>query len=187
MDLKKDVTIKQLLKQKCQQTIVNKTNKTYKNYKKFTKKKNILIAIKYIAKLNVPLMPKSKKKQIVLGTTKYLLPYFCLTDHFEVFALDPTDWSMDKNNRLINTIVKCNEKVIRLITLPESLINKDNSLRITGTEICILLNNDYEIYRFVNEEKTIENVYFLIKKDNAIKIQNNNLTFVNKENAVFYI
>jgi hypothetical protein len=39
MDLKKDVKIKQLLKQKCQQTIVNKTNKTYKNYKKFTKKK----------------------------------------------------------------------------------------------------------------------------------------------------
>jgi hypothetical protein len=94
---------------------------------------------------------------------------------------------VDKNNRLINTIVKCNEKVIRLITLPESLINKDNSLRITGAELCILLNNDYEIYRLINEEKTIENVYFLIKKDNTIKIQNNNLTFVNKENAVFYI
>ena len=82
MDLKKDVTIKQLLKQKCQQTIVNKTNKTYKNYKKFTKKKNILIAIKYIAKLNVPLMPKSKKKTNRIRNYQIFIALFLLDRSF---------------------------------------------------------------------------------------------------------
>ena len=100
MDLKKDLKIKKTIKQKCPQNI---DNKTYKNYKIFTKKKNLLNAIQYISKLNVPLLPKNKSnKQVVLGTTKYLLPYFCLTDYFEVFALDPNDWTLDKNNMLIN-------------------------------------------------------------------------------------
>jgi len=49
-----------------------------------------------------------------------------------VFALDPNDWTIDKNNMLINTIIKLNENIIRLITTPEFLINNDNSLRITG-------------------------------------------------------
>ena len=185
MDLKKDLKIEKTIKQKCPKNIVNKT---YKNYKKFTKKKNLLNAIKYISKLNIPLLPKNKSnKQVVLGTTKYLLPYFCLTDYFEVFALDPNDWTIDKNNMLINTIIKLNENIIRLITRPEFLINNDNSLRITGKELCILLNNDYEIYKLINNEYTIENVYFLIKKDNTIKIEKNNLMLMNTENVVFYI
>ena len=180
MELKKDVKIKKTIHKKCE-TI---DNKTYKNYKKFTKKRNLSNAVKYIAKLNIPLLP-TKTKQVVLGTTKYLLPYFCLPEMFEVFALDPIDWSLDKNNRLINTIVKLNENSIRLVTTPDSLINPDNSLRITGKELCILLNNDYEIYKLVNKEHA--NIYFLIKKDNSIKIEKDTLTIVNKENVVFYM
>lgn len=185
MDLKKDLKIKNTIRQKCPKNIVNKT---YKNYKKFTTKQNLLNAIKYIAKLNIPLLPKNKShKQVVLGTTKYLLPYFCLTDYFEVFALAPNDWTIDKNNMLINTIVKLNENIIRLITTPENLMDSDNSLRITGKELCILLNNNYEIYKLINNEYTIENVYFLIKKDNTIKIENNALILINKDHVVFYI
>jgi hypothetical protein len=185
MYLKKDLKIKKTIKNKCHKNI---TNKTYKNYKKFTKKKQLSNAIKYIAKLNIPLLPKNKKnKQVVLGTTKYLLPYFCLRDYFQVFALDPNNWSIDKNNMLINTIVKSNENIIRLITTPEDLINKDNSLRITGTELCILLNNNYIIYKLTNDKTISENIYFLIKKDSKIKFKNNKLTLVNKENQVFYI
>ena len=40
-------------------------------------------AIEYIAKLNVPALPKKDNKEIVLGTTKYLLPYYILTDYFK--------------------------------------------------------------------------------------------------------
>lgn len=185
MELKKDFKIKKTIKQKCPKNIVKKT---YKNYKKFTKKQNLLNAIKYIAKLNIPLLPKNKSnKQVVLGTTKYLLPYFCLKDYFEVFALGPTDWTIDKNNMLINTIIKLNKNIIRLITTPENLIDNDNSLRITGKELCILLNNDYEIYKLINNEYIIENIYFIIKKNNTIKIKNNDLILINKENVVFYI
>jgi hypothetical protein len=141
------------------------------------KKKNSKIAIQYIAKLNVPLLPK--KKQVVLGTTKYLLPYFCLPDYFNVFALDPKDWTIDKNNRLIHTIVSLNEPIIRLITKPEHLIHEDGTLRVTGTELCILFH-DYEIY------KLNAGIYFLIKKGNEIKIEQDNLIVVDK-NVVLYI
>jgi hypothetical protein len=110
-----------------------------------------------------------------------------LPDYFEVFSLDTNDWTINKNNMLINTIIKLNENIIRLITTPESLINTDNSLRVTGKEICILLNNDYEIYKLINNAHTIENIYFLIKNDNTLKIENNDLIIVNKENVVFYI
>jgi hypothetical protein len=185
MYVKKDFKIKKTIKRKCPKNI---SNKTYKNYKKFTKKQNLSNAIEYIAKLNIPLLPKNNSnKQVVIGTTKYLLPYFCLPDYFEVFSLDTNDWTINKNNMLINTIIKLNENIIRLITTPESLINTDNSLRVSGKEICILLNNDYEIYKLINNAHTIENIYFLIKNDNTLKIENNDLIIVNKENVVFYI
>jgi hypothetical protein len=183
--LKKNFSILKTIKYKCPKNVVNKT---FKNYKKFTKKKNILNAIQYISKLNIPLLPKNKSnKQVVFGTTKYLLPYFCLTDYFEVFALDPNNWTLDKNNMLLNTIVKLNENVIRLVSSSENMINNDNSLRITAKEICILLNNNYEIYKLLNNNAMIENIYFLIKKDNTIKIENNDLILIDKENVVFYI
>jgi hypothetical protein len=167
--LQKDKTIKKYIQKKCDSF---ETVKPYKNYNSFTKKKNRKKAIDYIAKLNVPLLPK--KKQVVLGTTKYLLPYFCLPNYFNIFAVDPDDWTMDKNNKLIHTIIALNEPIIRVVTKPSELIN-EGTLRVTSKELCILFH-DYEIYKLKDET-----IYFLIKKGNKIKLKNNNLIVVDND------
>ena len=61
-------------------------------------------AIEYIAKLNVPALPKKDNKEIVLGTTKYLLPYYILTDYFITFAFDINIYTEQLNTILIDCI-----------------------------------------------------------------------------------
>ena len=52
----------------------------------------------------------------------------------KVFVLHQNKWNINKNNIFINTIVKLNENIIRLITTP---INHDNTLRITAKNYVI--------------------------------------------------
>jgi hypothetical protein len=44
--------------------------------------KNINSSMRYAARLNIPLFPKEKHPQFVLGTTKHILPYFVFPEHF---------------------------------------------------------------------------------------------------------
>lgn len=118
--------------------------------------------LKYIAKLHVPIMPTTQEKEIVIGTTKYLLPYFVLEDYFITFAFESNTYQEDLNAHLIHCI---GEKHfgnirIRLVTTPDDLIDlKNNILRITGKEIKYLLDNfkNTKILKVKGEE----NLYFL--------------------------
>lgn len=59
------------------------------------------VALEYVAKLNVPLLPKKGSNQIVLGTTKNLLPYVILPQYFKMFYIKPDLWSLNDNMTLI--------------------------------------------------------------------------------------
>jgi hypothetical protein len=183
MYLQKDRKIKQTLKNHCPKNV---DAKRYKNYNHFTKKRNRQDSIVYSAKQNVPLLPKKKHKQPVLGTTQYLLPYFCLPDFFNVFVLHPNDWTIEKNNRLIHTLIYLNEPIIRVVTKPNNLLNKDNSLRVTATELCILFNNGYEIYQLI--DKDYDTIYFLVKKGFRLKLHHQQkLALIHTPSTILYL
>ncbi len=146
-----DNIIKRKIENKCKNENLTCSRKKLDTYDFFIKNKNIKNAIIYTAKLNVPLLPKTK--QVVLGTTKYLLPYFCLTDYFYIFVVNTKIWNINLNNSLINIICKLNEKIIRLVTTPKDMIDNNNKLRVTAIELCILFQNNYEIYKLINNEQ----------------------------------
>jgi hypothetical protein len=169
MKIEKNYTIKHKLKNRCGQYNLNKTKK-YSTFKKWTKTKERISAMEYISKSNLPLLPKDK--QVVIGTTKFLLPYFYLNKHFNVLAVDDSKWTIQDNNNFIHTIGLLNEPIIRLITTPGNLINKKNKLRITSIELCILFEKyNYEIFRLNTDDQYYGNIYFLIKKNNKIKFK----------------
>jgi len=155
-------------KQKCQ-LIINESNK-YKEDKKSKCEKISkyftspgLNEIILCAKLNVPLIPK--KKQIVLGTTKYLLPYIILNKYFITFAAAPKDWTLKLNYNLIECI--CDKyfgtNTIRIITTPKDLVNVENNYRITGHELCLIkYKYNYNFYKL--ESNKFDNIYFCSDK-----------------------
>ena len=192
----KNFTIKKLIKDKCNNPDFwpenipykdrhLKKTKVYKNYTRYTNIKGKKQTIKFISKLNIPLLPK--KKQPVIGTTKFLLPYF-LNDKFNVFALEQKKWNIQENNNLIHTIGELNEPIIRLVTIPKKLIN-NNRLSITSIELCILFNKyNYQLYEYKNNKEMLENIYFLIKNNRKIVINNDSLKLVNiKTKKVIYL
>jgi len=183
--LKRNYTIKKKLKGRCKIKDLKQTKK-FKSYNKWTTKKDKENAIKYISMLNIPLLPN--KKQVVIGTTKFLLPYF-LNDKFNVFALAPKKWTLEDNNNLIHTIGEFNEPIVRLVTTPKNLIDDNNKIRITGLELCILFKiYNYEIYEYKNNTNYYGNIYFLIKKNNKIIIDNKYLKLINKKTKnIIYI
>lgn len=130
-------------------------------------------AIDYIAKLNVPLYPTNNTKQIVLGTTKYLLPYFILKDSFITFAFKSHVWSEDLNKLLINCIGLhyFKDNIIRLITTPDEMYDANNNPRTTAKELGMLLGS-FKLNLYESEYKTI---YFIsptkpFKKCRKVKI-----------------
>ena len=192
----KNFTIKKLIKDKCNNPDFwpenipykdrhLKKTKVYKNYTRYTNIKGKKQTIKFISELNIPLLPK--KKQPVIGTTKFLLPYF-LNDKFNVFALEQKKWNIQENNNLIHTIGELNEPIIRLVTIPKKLIN-NNRLSITSIELCILFNKyNYQLYEYKNNKEMLENIYFLIKNNRKIVINNDSLKLVNiKTKKVIYL
>lgn len=121
------------------------------------------IAIEYAARLNVPLLPKGGRNQIVIGTTKYLLPYGILSDYFNTFAIKPELWTMEKNMFLIECIASqfIGHNIIRIVTTPNELVDSKNNYRITANEICMLRSYDYNFYKYDSAE--FPNVYFCSK------------------------
>ena len=122
------------------------------------------IAIEFSAKLNIPLFPNDGSKQIVLGTTKYLLPYTIFPSRFNMFAIKPENWTEERNLKLIQCIADrhIENNIIRLVTTPSNLIDEKHTYRITAKEICILRKNNYNFYKYDSEEFT--NVYFCSKE-----------------------
>lgn len=121
-------------------------------------------AVIYAAKLNIPLLPRMGTKQVVLGTTKYLLPYGILSDYFITFAIKPELWTLEKNISLIEclAIKFIDNNIIRIVTTPSDLVDEKNNYRITATEICILKNYNYFFYKYDSEE--FNNIYFCSRK-----------------------
>ena len=115
------------------------------------------------------------------------MPYF-LNDKFNVFALEQKKWNIQENNNLIHTIGELNEPIIRLVTIPKKLIN-NNRLSITSIELCILFNKyNYQLYEYKNNKEMLENIYFLIKNNRKIVINNDSLKLVNiKTKKVIYL
>lgn len=121
------------------------------------------VALEFVAKLNVPLLPKKGSNQIVLGTTKYLLPYVILPQYFKMFYIKPEQWSLEKNMSLIECIARqyIEHSIIRFVTTPEDLIDKKNNYRITAEEICLLKKYKYNFYKYNSKE--YNNIYFCSK------------------------
>jgi hypothetical protein len=155
-------------KHKCK-TILN--SKEYKDSDNPKKCKEITIlftlgkkeGIEYSAKLNIHLLPKTK--EIVLGTSKYLLPYTILNKYFITFACPSNNWTLNKNYNLIHCI--CNKyfgsHIIRIITTPKDLIDKNKNYRITAHELCIIkYNYNYNFYKLISDE--FNNIYFCSNK-----------------------
>lgn len=138
-----------------------------KNIKKISK--NNKEAINYIAKLNVPSLPKIGKKEIVLGTTKHLLPYYILTDYFITFAFDTNIYTENLNTILIDCIGNgyFESNLIRIVTTPDDIIDKNtNELRIIGKEIKYLIDNfPIKIYKL----KETKNIYYITLSSIIVK------------------
>lgn len=196
MTLKKK-KFKYLTKKRCLSNKVNlkKTKKKFilknckKNKKLFFEKPKL--SIEYSAKLNIPLFPTSKKKQVVLGNTKNMLPYFNLPNKFITLYMDPNKWSWELNELLINCFALNyfnTGNVIRLLTKPSFFKNDDGELRITAKEICILKHKyNLNIYKFINKE--YDNIYFIaLKKPKQCKklfIENEKLYFISKKKKIY--
>lgn len=124
--------------------------------------------LKFAAKINIPLFPNTAKagcKQIVLGSTKFLLPYLVLPQHFIVLSSKPDVWSEKLNNTYMFCVAidffnkqSC-AMPIRLVTTPDNMRSK-TGMRITAKEIC-QLNNMYNLtfYKYISDEHI--NLYFL--------------------------
>jgi hypothetical protein len=121
------------------------------------------VAMEFSALLNVPLLPKKNSGQIVLGNTKYLLPYAVLHDYFNMFAIPPGEWTKERNFLLLECIALkyIDTPIIRLITTPKDLVDEKNTYRITAYEICILKTYGYSFYKLNSNE--FSNVYFCSK------------------------
>jgi hypothetical protein len=121
------------------------------------------IALEYAAKLNVPLLPRSGSKQIVIGTTKYLLPYAILPKYFKTFCVKPELWTLDNNLSLIECIAKrfIVSDIIRCVTTPKELVNETNQYRVTAEEICVFKKYKYHFYKYISNE--YNNIYFFSK------------------------
>jgi hypothetical protein len=132
---------------------------------------NITDVVRYSALLNIPFANKllqNDPKQIVLGNTKYLLPYYICNDLFDAFAFKPEKWSEELNAILMHCLVRETDDnsniVIRLVTTPKDIYDKDNNIRITGKEIAVILNKyALKIVKLKSEET--DNIYFIIPEN----------------------
>lgn len=150
----------------CMHTEEESNMKCAKNQGKFfAGKRN---TIKYAAKLNIPLMPSASKcKQVVLGSTKFLLPYLLLPEHFVVLSSKPNVWTEKLNNIYMFCIAMdyfnknkdCGAMPIRLVTTPEYMRSKAG-MRITAKEIC-QLKNIYNLTFYKLESNEHNNIYFI--------------------------
>ena len=136
-------------------------------------------AIQIAARMNVPLIPKKESKQVVIGTTKYLLPYAVLSDSFSMFAIKQEHWSLERNMMLIECIASkfIDNNIIRLVTTPSELVDAKQGYRITAKEICILKTYSYNFYKYDSQEFT--NVYF------CSKVPLNNCSLVDVSQGAF--
>ena len=196
MTLKKK-TFKYLTKKRCLNNKISfkKTSKKH-TFKKCKKHKKLLfekpkLSIEYSAKMNIPLFPTSKKKQLVIGNTKNMLPYFNLPNKFITLYMNPKKWTWELNQLLIDCFALNYfnaGNVIRLVTNPSFFKNDDGELIITAKEICILKHKyNLNIYKYINQE--YDNIYFIAlkqpKKCKKLLIENNKLYFMNKKKKIY--
>ena len=190
-------TFKYLTKKRCLDNKVNlkKTSKKH-TFKKCKKHKKLFFekpkdSIEWSAKLNIPLFPTSKKKQIVIGNAKHMLPYFNLPKHFITLYMDPKKWTWEINHLLIDCFALNYfnaGNVIRLVTNPFFFKNDDGELIITAKELCILKHKyNLNIYKYSNKE--FDNIYFIAlkqpKKCKKLLIEDNKLYFMHKKKKIY--
>ena len=133
------------------------------------------------------MIPNSKRKQPVIGTYKYLLPYFTLNKHFKVLALEKKGWTLQENVDFIHNLGITDEPIIRLLTTPDSLVDKKNNYRVTALELCILFYKyDYELYQLkTKKNEYFSNVYF--NKNNRLIIDKTQLKLINTKSKKLLI
>lgn len=156
---------KQIKTKKCTKHKSRVTRKICNQIKQsWTNIKAKRLGIDYVAKLNVPLLPKHGFKQTVIGTSKYLLPYLVLNKYFNIFVIDPYKWNIKQNMNLLVCIAKQfinTGNIIRIVTTPLDLVDETNHYRITAEEICVLKQYNYSFYKY--NSKLHNNIYFCSK------------------------
>ena len=196
MTLKKK-TFKYLTKKRCLNNKISfkKTSKKH-TFKKCKKHKKLFfekpkLSIEYSAKMNIPLFPTSKKKQLVIGNTKNMLPYFNLPNKFITLYMNPKKWTWELNQLLIDCFALNYfnaGNVIRLVTNPSFFKNDDGELIITAKEICILKHKyKLNIYKYINKQH--DNVYFIALKEpkrcKKLFVEKEKLYFIHKNKKIY--
>lgn len=144
------------------------TDDAFDYIKHWQQEENIKSSMRFAARMNIPLFPRQKRTQFVLGTTKHILPYFVFPEHFHVVSLSTQEWTMANNCKLIRCIATARPSVIRVVTTAEKLF-RGNELTVTGRELCILLH-EFK-YRLMKWTPAF-NLYFLFRPDISIDDMN---------------
>lgn len=116
-----------------------------------------------LPKINIPLYPRAGEKEVVLGTTKYLLPYYVCDEEFTTFTVPDEMWNLKLNMQFLDCLmmgVFSDSDVIRLVTTKRDLMNEQGGLRVTAKEICYVKHKyGLKFYKLIDKEHG--NVYFL--------------------------
>jgi hypothetical protein len=123
-------------------------------------------AIQFAAKVNIPLYPRAGEKEVVLGTTKYLLPYYVCDKEFVTFTVPDELWNLKLNMQFLDCLmmdVFSKSDVIRLVTTRRDLMTDQGGLRVTAKEICYL-KHKYQLKFYKLIHKDHDNIYFLCHK-----------------------
>lgn len=123
-------------------------------------------AIEFAAKANIPLYPQKGQKEVVLGTSKYLLPYYVCEEDFVTFTVPDELWNLKLNMQFLDCTIMgifSDSDVIRLVTTQRDLFNDKGGLRVTAKEICYLKHKyGLKFYKLIDKEH--DNVFFLCHK-----------------------
>jgi hypothetical protein len=121
-------------------------------------------SVEYIAKLNIPYLPKKGKIEVVLGSSELLLPYFVLPKHFITFGFKTKKWTEELNAKLIECIgldyFKAN--CLRIVIPLDRVYAADGSLTIGGKELHYLVNY-YNLCIWKRKESDV--VFFLKQQE----------------------
>lgn len=131
-------------------------------------------AIRFAATSNIPLLPRINSKEdreVVLGTSRYLLPYYVCDDLFMTFTVPDEMWNLKLNMQFLDCVLAgafSDTDIIRLVTTKRDLKNDQGGLRVTAKEICYIKHKyGLKFYKLLDQE--YKNIFFLCFKKPSSK------------------
>jgi hypothetical protein len=142
------------------QCFINK-DKFFSGYEEtlnYIKKKNMILPSLKRAQKNIPKINNKNCKETVLGPLELILPYVVLNDQYNILSMSVDIWTIELNYLFLCCSIKkklpnqinCNYPIRLLLykTINKSIYDKTNKLRVTGKELCVLMNK-YKIKTYI--------------------------------------